>query len=524
MTWKMPTLLCFLSFWLGAAQSAFGQNDGVGVIVAVVPTETRGGPRLGRSTQKFIEKKLRKQVAKVISFKRYRRAAAKLKLRKKNWGSLAGAQKVGQKLAATHVLVLEGQVEKQVVGRRKKKMWFAEVRVIVVRTGEEVFSERFALKRKKITKKMVKTILKALETAWNSTDNALQTEPNDISQDVGSEAEPNAFQQPTDNTSAENEPSDQSGEEDSQDDGVQDTVNTEKMASIQGETPPSEEETQKDNAAPDIKSIQADVQTDVRVDVQTDAEYFDRPVPMLKSYRKGFKLALGYFAPNRSASIEGTRSNNPSYSGQFQPGVSVDLELYPLALLGTGRWWEGFGLYAFGYYCPYSNQLGDGTIAISHHWFAKAGLSYRAVLWESPLATELRFDVGANYRSFPLPSAVQGFIDVRYFGQLHAGAQVSAPLGTRYLILVAGGSYTFLMQPEGETDQLGNFTLPTAYSGWAGFKSDLGTFELAALFYYDFIQTRYGGPTDIEGWLIQDQNVSLIDVYMGISASLGIKF
>lgn len=112
---------------------------------AVVVHKGRGAPNLKRPVKKYIEKKL-KVFGDQVTFNQYRKAARQAGIRKKTeLPEVATARTVGPALGLSHVIIVESVREREQVGKRKKNVFYAELAVVDVNSGDVLLTNRYKL-------------------------------------------------------------------------------------------------------------------------------------------------------------------------------------------------------------------------------------------------------------------------------------------------------------------------------------------------------------------------------------------
>ena len=118
---------------------------------AVVVHKGRGAPNLKRPVKKYIEKKL-KVFGDQVTFNQYRKAARQAGIRKKTeLPEVATARTVGPALGLSHVIIVESVREREQVGKRKKNVFYAELAVVDVNSGDVLLTNRYKLAGRRLT-------------------------------------------------------------------------------------------------------------------------------------------------------------------------------------------------------------------------------------------------------------------------------------------------------------------------------------------------------------------------------------
>jgi len=137
---------------------ALAQGGPGGASLVGVSTKAKGGPNLAPQVKKLVEKPLGKQV-KTVPFASYQKAGKAVGVRGPALLRPESAPVVGGATGVTHVLFIEGQTEKQKVGKKAKKLVFASVSLVEVASGDVVFTTRYELKARKIDKKIAGVLM-----------------------------------------------------------------------------------------------------------------------------------------------------------------------------------------------------------------------------------------------------------------------------------------------------------------------------------------------------------------------------
>lgn len=507
-------------------------------MIVILPTKGKGGPNLKRAAKIHIEKGLKAEDFKIVPFAKFRKAARKAKVKPKDLASPSGAQKAGEAAGATHVLVVEGLMEREGEGRRKKRVFYANLSLIEVASGDVVYTKRWALRGRNITKvdsaQMISEVKSALEPPPPAPEPPLPPEP---------EVEPPPLPEPP---PAPEPPAVAAAEEPSLDElplpGTEPAATEEPpleepplLAAAEPAEP--EEPAQPAEPAPGTAVAMAEPEIIGGVTAAGEAGVVATVTPEKERsgrWRPGLHAVTGVLATSRVARIRAPNAPQtpPCYcldgTGQdflVFPAAYLAAELFPLALaFGEGGWIEGIGLHAEGYATSVETTINaSGETITSTVWGARGGLSYRAVFWDSPTAADFRLDLGLSYSAFPLREGA--FPGVRYFGQFYVGGMFTVPLFTEYLALLAGGTYTVAMEPQGQTRQMGEeVRRHTQFLVQSGLRASFDIFEARLMFRYEKSEQRYGGATTLDGVGVQFSGAKLTDEYVGGIAAVGVAF
>jgi hypothetical protein len=486
------------------------------VKIAVVAGKGKGGPNLKRSAKRFLEKPLRSQ-ATVIPFAAYRKAARKARVRGKAITSTASAAKVGAAAGLSHVLVVQGIAVRQQEGTQKKKKFFADVTLVQVDGDETLHSRQYPLRGRKLTVAIGDEILADVTAALKPP----EPEP---------EAEPVAESPPPPPDAPPILPGTQQNQEEmpSAEGAVVELAAAPADPTLAGtEQPPAdvppEDQAPTDEALPPEPSLPTEVATE---------ELPPTEPSRTGRWRPALRFTVGPVSFQRVGRIHAGDEDAPYYAADegkistFFPGGGLQLELFPLAFFGDGRWFEGFGLHAEGLYNPKvrtalreRTELDPGQRFTGPVHMLHAGLSFRHVFWDSTGAPDFQLRVGwVNYRFTLQGGAFTGvIINGPYVGGIFTVPLLpilSANLGGHYAIAPAGG---------GGVKRLGEQT-----GGW-GFRTDVGLrltlapFEVSALGRIERYKLSFKGTTNLNATQQYD-NVGLTDRIISGWVTLGVVF
>ncbi|MBN1961142.1 MAG: hypothetical protein JW841_09360 [Deltaproteobacteria bacterium] len=441
-------------------------------VVTLIPTKGRGGPRLDRQ-MKLLEPAIKEQAA-VVSYRLYRKTAKKLRIRGRKIASIESVRTIGRELNLTHAIIIEGKAERVRVGKRRKKVYSAMVTVVALDTGENVFTQNYVLKGRKLTANVASQI--AQDVLMNMVPPPPPPEP-------VAEPEP-----PPPPPAAEPPP-------------------------VVEEPPPPEPEPIAIAPLPEPKPV------------------FEPPPPPKKSIRAKWRPALhfrlGAIGSFRHGRI---RDKTPTEALTYEPSGSLlkpspmalaQLEFFPLAFGGNGSWYEGLGIDGEGIYTKTVTQIASNpkTEVKSTIVGANGGLVYRLVLWNSKTAAD--FKLRAGYGIFRFPLAKGSFPGVRYSG-IYAGGTFTLPI-VESLQIVVSGRYEPKVTLEGRIKNLGSSS-KSAYAWHAegGLRLIFDMIEVGLLGRYDHYFARYKDQSTLD-YTSQYLNAAFQDAYTGALLTVGIQ-
>jgi hypothetical protein len=224
---------------------------------------------------------------------------------------------------------------------------------------------------------------------------------------------------------------------------------------------------------------------------------------------------------SRRATISAQAGDNPPCycepAGVSAPIFSrgaLRLELFPLAVGGSGEWFEGFGLHidtSLGF--PKTN-LGGTNVTSSTSGALAFGAQYRLVLWDSLTATDVQLRFGYSLYAFPLTgSPFPGLA----FRSPYAGLKFTVPLGSESFALVAGADYLFRVIGYGGAEKLGlQVQAGSALRAEGGLRLVLAeVLEVTGTFYLEQYSVSFDGQSHLANTNLQYQNPSVTDRIMG---------
>lgn len=478
--------------------------------IAVVALKARGGPNLKGVIRRFFEKPMIKSgKVNVLSARAFKKGARSAKVRGKKLRTLDGSKAAAQAAGASHLLVLEGMMEK--AGRKKR--FYANISLTDLQSGDVVFSGQYALKGRKLNKVTSANILEEVYTTLEGGGEDIP-EPDPVDDEAGDQL--------VDDGGAEEEPVDLG----TADAGGADTAASD--GSVLSETG--------DAAA-------AEGSEDIGLAAIEDAAYSPsvvEEVPVERTdrvngkVRPALQLVVGSIFLQRNGEIKSPpnkaagRDPPPCYCGAkgdsnpFFPAGYLALEVYPLAFGGTGRIYEGIGLHMEAYYTKVKTLIdstSNKTIS-SDLTGLRGGATFRFVFWDSDTAPDIKLNVGASYFQFPLRQGA--FPGVKYTS-LYSGLRLDAPLFTPMVGLIASFNYAFSVTPGGKTIQLGTGqAVATVRQIDGGIRLSFSPIEVRLLFKHEYTFTRYTGTSRLVDSTVQFEDTRLRDRIMGFALAVGV--
>lgn len=456
-----------------------------GPSVVIVPKKARGAPNLMPQLRRRVERAL-KAKADVVRFPMYRRAAKRAGFKGRDVFSKEAAPKIGAEADVTHVCIIESQAEKiQGVGKRKKRIFFAEVTLIKVSKAESVFQKRYELWGRKITAAIGAAMVSDLLTEMNKPDAPPEPEPELVPPEP---PPPPKIEEPkeVEQVSAEVEmpPEEPPAPE-----------------------PPPEPEPVVEEPAPPPEPT---------------------PEDLLKlRHRAPVVLRVGGVGMQRKAIVRAKgleKENRPKYKGPL-PGGTLHLDVYPLGFAGTGKWLEGFGMHVDATYMYGQAEMeqADGTKELikSDVIAAQGGASFRYVFWNSLTAPDFVARVGYAYRRFPVGKG--SFPGINY-SSVYVGGTLTFPILEQISVMAGGSVEPLIMPAKGVKKSLGKKKSALGYSVEGGVVATLGRLELLLLGRMEQTSWTFKGETDLRDMALQYNNAKLEDTSYGGSLMMGYRF
>ncbi len=478
--------------------------------IAVIAPKVPGGPNLAGPVNRFVVGGLKAEL-KVLPPKVVQKAAVKAKVRGKALATPPGAQKVGERAGATHVVLIEGVREVSPTGKKGKPVFSAAVSIIDVASGDVTFTATYALQGKALTKKIADMLVSEVLASLNAAAPAAAEPP------AEPPAEPVAAVEPP--PPPPDVPPPPAG----------DAATGDSTAAPGGETPaegvPAEGAPQDGGSMaatpPAQEPSPVPEETVAAVSVSEEAE-----PTRGNGARPGLEVQVGGIVLPRQANVSSTAGvpEPLTYDGPL-PGAHLQLHLYPFSFGGEGSWYEGIGVHLDGDFMQVKTTLeSTNESATSTITALGGGLSYRLVFWGSRTAPDLTIEGGYRYFAFPLPVSF-GFPGVRYRGA-YVGGTLTIPLGTEAFALVAGGSYMPAVEATRRVAGLGTHDGTTAFRGEGGLRLRFGSFTLLALGRIEaYASTFTGTATDANlGANFDIENAEVSDSMLGGTVAVGMAF
>ncbi|MEE8408389.1 MAG: hypothetical protein V3T05_02170 [Myxococcota bacterium] len=475
--------------------------------LVVISSKARGGPNLKSKLRKMVEKPLKRQFN-LLKLAAYKKAGKKVGVKGKAIFSKDAAVPVGSEVGATHVLIIEGQMEKQAgKKKRKKKVYFAEATLIEVATGDVVWANRIQLKGKKMTPQMGSEIVNSVSEAVKTpAEPPAPPEEDLVEEPIDPPPPPDAPPPPEDGVEGEPSPEESPF-------GSDPLV----VAGGEPDGDPIEAGTETD-VPPESESIAETPMTGLTASLGTDTLIsVSEPIPTRrrKRWRPALHVGAGAIYMWRKAVLSARNSDPPAYEGPL-PGGFLKIDFFPLALGGNGAFYEGIGLHLEGQFYPKIETIVDeatGETVSSRIIGASGGLSLRIVFWDSATAPDVTLKAGYGIFFFPLDRGP--FPGTRYKGP-YAGGAFNIPFSEQ-VGLVLGGAFYPRITPSGKLKKLGDErkVKPTAFRGEGGLRLFFDPFEILLVGRFEQFDSRYKGPTELENSVNQYENVKLRDRMFG---------
>lgn len=434
---------------------------------AVVTGRGRGAPNLRGQMKRRVEKKL-KVFGEAVPFPQFRRAARRSGIKPREFADVATARSVGPELGLTHVVTVQSVRERETVGRRKKNVFYAEVAVIEVASGDVVSTQRFQLAGRRINAAVADEMVTAIGAELKLPEPPPPEEPPAVIPPPPPPEEPEVPEEP--------EPI---------------------------EEPPPEPEPEPVFEDPGL------------------VDDFEEPPPKRKN-RPGLILLVGATSLQRDGSVSADNvAEDVTYEGPLLGG-SVELGLFPLAFDGDGEFIEGLGIYARGSYFPEVttefDPNDDERTVDSNVGGGEGGLALRVPFGDSLEDPELMVVLGYAYWQFPLSDGV--FPGAKYqgpYGQL----TFNYPF-TEQLSLFLDGGAVVPLDTDGRTKRLGELDSGFGFNGNLGVKLWFEPFDVRLVGHFRQYGASYTGTSRL-GLVEEVIDADLTDRYFGGSLMLGVS-
>ena len=495
----------FVACSLLVATGARAQGSGTKPSVAIIVTKAKGAPDLTANVKKQVESLLKKSVT-VLPFPKLVAAAKKAELTKADVTTLASAASVGKAGGVSHLVYVESQIEPD-AANPKKKAQFASVTLVDVATGNTVFTERYALKAARFAPDTPAPLVEKLVAAITAPPQPAEPpKPTEISEAPAPDASK------ADATAAGTSPA---------------PAPTETGAAPgAAATTPTEATTPVANTTTAETSAAAPTAATGRDSESTAATSSGSEPTKNGSWRPAIRADVGYIFLQRDARI-GIHGGGPiKYVWPLNGGYARG-EVFPLALGGTGRWYEGIGVHAEGDFMyaltekwGFSIQEGSKRKVKSGVGGGSAGLSLRLVFWNSETAPDLTLKGG--YRIFVFPLKEGAFPGTRY-SSAYVGGTVAVPI-IPLLAITVGGRYFPGLKVSGRLVRLGHMESANAWDAEGGVRVSLAPFEILALGRFEQSVTKYTGGTNLDDSSKQYRDVRLQDRMYGGLLAVGCVF
>lgn len=455
--------------------------------IAVVPNKGKGGPNLAPAVKKLVEKPLAEK-NELIPLAAYKKGMRKNKIKPKDLATTASAKILGAAAGATHVLIVEGTLEKK---PKTKPVFFAVTKLVDVASGDVIFESSYPLKGRVLTPQIAGNLVS----------------------EVGDKLQPKVAEPPPPVEAPVPPPEPPPAP-------VEETpvVQPEPAPAPPPEPTPAPEPTPEPVLTPVAQPVLPAVQV-------------EETPKRAKKARPAFSLGLGGIYYFRNAAIERQKddpstSKPPTYRGPV-PGGLLQLNLFPFGFGKKGKVYEGIGLFAEAGYMRVTTRINSVTkeTVTSRVLLGGAGLQFRLVLWESYTAPELTLKVGGTYLQFPLSDGP--FPGVRYVPDRKqpipfGGLSFNIPFVEQFGLILAG-HYFYQVDGQGQIDKLGTYKSGSAYRGEAGFRLYFEPVEIQLLGRIDQYNAKFKGTTRLQT-AQQYTNAKLSDRYLGGLLTIGVGF
>ena len=310
-------------------------------------------------------------------------------------------------------------------------------------------------------------------------------------------------------------------------------------------TPPTDAATPPPAAAPAAPPAAAPATTPA-----ADAPAADKPVDVEPSVsnssdsgsaahhdaaRAGLRLAIGSTFLRREATLTTTTTGvtPPCYcsttggTNPFFPALQLSIEVFPLSLTNPlPAWWRNFGVFTEMFFSRVTSEVDSATPqrVVSNVLNLKFGVAYRHVFWTSRRAIDMQLGLGYTIYQFPISLNQGGFPSIAYASP-HLALDLHVPLGTEYIVLLAGFDYLLHVQGDATTNLLGT---PAGGSGTAffgGLRVALPAhLELTARVRYESFALQYSGSSNIAQLPLSLANVHVNESLLEGMVTLGLVF
>ncbi|MEM6531621.1 MAG: hypothetical protein AAF654_03310 [Myxococcota bacterium] len=459
---------------------------------SVVTGKGRGAPNLKRPVAKYVERKL-KVFGDAVSQKEYQRVAKQKRIKKRDLPTVASGRIIGPELGLTHVVLIESVKERESVpGRRKKKnVFYAEVTVLAVASGDVVFTNRFKLAGRRLNLAIGTDITSAVG------ENLKPPPPPEPAADAPSPPPPPP-PDPTDPVADAPPPPEPPG----------DPILPDEEPIEITEAPPPEPP-----PGPASSSMEIFGTTDSGAD--------PAPRRRRRKSRPGFEFLVGPSTYERDGRVTGNNvPEDVNYDGPM-PGANLELALYPLAFGGEGEFIEGLGIKARGNYSLVTTQFDptDPDATVDSDVFSyEGGLALRMPFGDELDDVDLTVVVGYAYWQFPLSEG--SFPGAKYDG-IYAQLGVTVPFIEEFAFFIDGGMIPAL-NTDGRLKRLGEQDSGFAFNGNVGFKFWFDPFDIRLQGHYRSYSASFTGTSSL-GLRTELENPEISDTYFGGSLLIGVS-
>ncbi len=461
----------------------------------VVTGKGPGAPNLKRPVAKNVERKL-KVFGETVPFARYRKAARQEGIRKpKELTEVSTARTVGPALGLTHVIIIESVREREQVGKRKKNVFYAEVSVVEVASGDVVMTNRYQLAGRRLNLGIGVDMVDAIGPVLQPPEPEPEPEPAE---------DPIALAPFPPPPPAEGE--------------AAADPNADPMA-----PPPPPEDPVAEPEPESLASNEPEPTSSSFEILGGENEVEDTYEPRSRRRRggrPGLELLVGPTFLTRTGTVSaGNVPDDINYDGPML-GASLELAFYPLSFGGKGDFIEGLGLYGRGLFSQVTTEFDpndpDQTVD-STIFSGEGGLALRIPFGDDRDDVSMGIVLGYAYWQFPLSDGV--FPGVKYDGP-YAQLGFDIPFIEEFSFFFDGGVIP-LLNTDGRTKRLNTLDSGLAYNANAGFKLKFDPFDIRLVGHYRAFTASYTGTSRL-GLVTELENAELSDTYLGGSLMLGI--
>lgn len=483
--------------------------------LVVLTAKVGAGPHLAPQAKTLVESPLARS-ATILAASEWQTAAQAEKLKPAQSTTLASVRLLAPKLALTHVLLLEGAIEKEATGAKPRSYPVVDVTLVAGPTGEVLLTQRIRLQGRKLTPVVAAQIIKLVREKLAGTPSATPV----------ATAAPAKVEAPTTTPIAAPQlpatpvtpPPDAVASAPLPPQAPPPPTSFELPLEVTPPTPPP--------TAPATPEPAASAQvTTVAETPVASASVVDTHIGAAKStqpatWRPGFIAAFAPTVLMRTASVEGEGQDPTEYAGPMV-GARLSAEVYPAAFAGRGEWIEGIGLAGEVFYSRVRTTFEDDdeTSVDDNVWSGRAGLAARFVLGKQATSPDVTALLGYGALDFPVSRGA--FPGVGHSG-VYAGLKLGVPL-PHGLGAVADFDVSPMLSL-GETLA----SVGTDGSGYAmranlGVRYALAPVELWAMGHFSQFAATFSGRSDLD-IAPQYRDAKLVDRTLGVSVGVGFSY